>query len=88
MPCSNRPFISSPNLASSARALSRMPMYTSQVTLACLANPELEVVYPEEGVGFGIMAQFIPSQAPFPRRLGEACARLLFSAAAEPAHGS
>ena len=39
-------------------------MYTSQVTLACLANPELEVVYPEEGVGFGIMAQFIPSQAP------------------------
>ena len=34
-------------------------MYTSQVTLACLANPELEVVYPEEGVGFGIMAQFL-----------------------------
>ena len=39
-------------------------MYTSQVTMACLANPELEVVYPEEGVGFGIMAMFVPSAAP------------------------
>ena len=39
-------------------------MYTSQVTTACLANPDLQVVYPTEGVGFGIMAQFIPSNAP------------------------
>ena len=39
-------------------------MYTSQVTMACLANPELKVVYPEEGIGFGIMAQFIPVNAP------------------------
>ncbi len=39
-------------------------MYTSQVTLACRADPTLKVVYPTEGVGFGIMAQFIPSQAP------------------------
>lgn len=39
-------------------------MYTSQVTMACLANPELKVVYPTEGVGFGIMAQFIPVNAP------------------------
>lgn len=39
-------------------------MYTSQVTTACLANPNLQVVYPTEGVGFGIMAQFIPSNAP------------------------
>ena len=39
-------------------------MYTSQVTMACLANPDLKVVYPSEGVGFGIMAQFIPSNAP------------------------
>ena len=39
-------------------------MYTSQVTMACMANPELKVVYPSEGVGFGIMAQFIPSNAP------------------------
>lgn len=39
-------------------------MYTSQVTLAMLANPELKVVYPTEGLGFGIMAQFIPVNAP------------------------
>ncbi|MGL5435434.1 MAG: polyamine ABC transporter substrate-binding protein [Lachnospiraceae bacterium] len=39
-------------------------MYTSQVTMACLADPELKVVYPEEGIGFGIMAQFIPVNAP------------------------
>lgn len=39
-------------------------MYTSQVTMACLANPDLKVVYPEEGIGFGIMAQFIPINAP------------------------
>ncbi len=39
-------------------------MYTSQVTQACLANPELKVVYPAEGIGFGIMAQFIPVNAP------------------------
>ena len=41
-------------------------MYTSQVTLACMANPDLKVVYPTEGLGFGIMAQFIPSAAPHP----------------------
>lgn len=39
-------------------------MYTSQVTQACLANDALRVVYPSEGVGFGVMAQFIPSKAP------------------------
>ncbi len=39
-------------------------LYTSQVTQACIANPDLKVVYPEEGVGFGIMSQFIPSNAP------------------------
>ncbi len=39
-------------------------MYTSQVTMACLANPDLKVVYPSEGIGFGIMAQFIPVNAP------------------------
>ncbi len=39
-------------------------MYTSQVTLAKMTNPELEVVFPKEGIGFGIMAMFIPSQAP------------------------
>ena len=41
-------------------------MYTSQVTMALLANPELKVVYPKEGVGFGVMANFIPANAPNP----------------------
>lgn len=39
-------------------------MYTSQVTLAKLSNPELEIVFPSEGDGFGIMANFIPANAP------------------------
>lgn len=39
-------------------------MYTSQVYLALMARPDLEVVYPKEGLGFGIMAGFIPSKAP------------------------
>jgi len=44
--------------------ISAAVMYTSQVTTAKLANPDLEVVYPSEGIGFGIMAGFIPSDAP------------------------
>lgn len=39
-------------------------LYSSQVVAAYMANPELEIVYPKEGLGFGIMASFIPSQAP------------------------
>jgi spermidine/putrescine-binding protein len=39
-------------------------MYTSQVTMAKMAKPELKVVFPPEGIGFGIMAAFIPSKAP------------------------
>ncbi|MFI3205719.1 MAG: spermidine/putrescine ABC transporter substrate-binding protein [Clostridia bacterium] len=39
-------------------------MYSSQTTMAMLTNPELEVVFPEEGVGFGVMAEFIPANAP------------------------
>lgn len=39
-------------------------MYTSQVTMAMLSNPELKVVYPTEGIGFGVMGTFIPSNAP------------------------
>ena len=39
-------------------------MYTSMVTMAKMANPDLEVVFPEEGIGFGVMAQFIPVNAP------------------------
>ncbi|MDO5337680.1 MAG: spermidine/putrescine ABC transporter substrate-binding protein [Eubacteriales bacterium] len=39
-------------------------LYTSQVTAALEENPDLEVVYPEEGLGFGIMNLFVPSKAP------------------------
>ena len=39
-------------------------MYTSEVTTAKMENPGLEVVFPKEGIGFGIMAFFIPSGAP------------------------
>lgn len=39
-------------------------LYTSQVTQALAENPDLEVVYPEEGLGFGIMNMFIPEKAP------------------------
>ncbi len=39
-------------------------MYTSQVTSAMMQNPDLKVVYPKEGIGFGIMGMFIPSAAP------------------------
>lgn len=39
-------------------------LYTSQVTQVLAENPDLKVVYPEEGLGFGIMAGFIPSKAP------------------------
>jgi spermidine/putrescine-binding protein len=39
-------------------------MYTSQVTLAMMSRPDLKVVFPDEGIGFGIMAGFIPSNAP------------------------
>ena len=41
-------------------------LYTSQVTMAKMANPDLKVVFPKEGIGFGIMGQFIPSDAPNP----------------------
>lgn len=38
--------------------------YTSEVTLACMADPSLQVVYSQKGLGFGVMAQFIPVNAP------------------------
>ncbi len=41
-------------------------LYTSQVYAALNAREDLEVVYPQEGLGFGIMAGFIPSDAPNP----------------------
>ena len=39
-------------------------LYTSQVTEALKQNPDLKVVYPEEGLGFGILGMFVPSEAP------------------------
>lgn len=39
-------------------------LYTSQVMAALAENPDLQVVYPEEGLGFGIMGMFIGSDAP------------------------
>ena len=39
-------------------------LYTSQVTQVLAENPDLKVVYPEEGLGFGIMAGFVTSKAP------------------------
>ncbi len=39
-------------------------MYMSQATLAMMNNPELKVVFPEEKLGFGIMASFVPVNAP------------------------
>jgi spermidine/putrescine-binding protein len=34
--------------------------------MAKMENPDLRVVFPREGIGFGIMAGFIPSRAPNP----------------------
>lgn len=39
-------------------------LYTSQVYAALQENPDLKVVVPEEGLGFGVIAGFIPSKAP------------------------
>ena len=41
-------------------------MYTSQVTRAMMTDPGLKMVFPQEGIGFGIMAGFIPSGASNP----------------------
>jgi spermidine/putrescine-binding protein len=39
-------------------------MYTDQVFKALMENPNLKMVYPKEGIGFGIMPAFIPVNAP------------------------
>ena len=39
-------------------------LYTSQVSLAMTSRPDLKIVYPKEGLGFGIIAGFVPSEAP------------------------
>lgn len=41
-------------------------LYTSQVYLAMNARDDLQIVYPREGLGYGVMACFIPSKAPNP----------------------
>jgi spermidine/putrescine-binding protein len=46
--------------------ISAAVMYTSQVTMAKMARPDLRIVFPNEGIGFGIMAGFIPVKAPNP----------------------
>jgi spermidine/putrescine-binding protein len=46
--------------------ISTAVMYTSQVTMAKMENPDLKIVFPKEGIGFGIMAGFIPVNAPNP----------------------
>ena len=40
--------------------------FTPFVALALDANPDLKLVYPEEGIGFGIDGLFIPKNAPHP----------------------
>jgi spermidine/putrescine-binding protein len=42
-------------------------MYTDQVFKALIQNPSLKMVYPKEGIGFGIMPAFIPVNAPNPQ---------------------
>ncbi|MDR0553766.1 MAG: spermidine/putrescine ABC transporter substrate-binding protein [Treponema sp.] len=44
-------------------AISVAVTYTDQVFRARQQNPNLKVVFPNEGIGFGIMAAFIPSRA-------------------------
>jgi spermidine/putrescine-binding protein len=39
-------------------------MYTDQVTRAMMANPDLRMVFPREGIGYGLMGAFIPVKAP------------------------
>ncbi|MDR1972406.1 MAG: spermidine/putrescine ABC transporter substrate-binding protein [Treponema sp.] len=39
-------------------------MYTDQATRALMANAELARVFPEEGIGYGLMGAFIPVRAP------------------------
>lgn len=39
-------------------------LFTAQVVMALQGNPNLKVVYPEEGMGFGIDNMFVPLNAP------------------------
>jgi spermidine/putrescine-binding protein len=44
--------------------ISAAVMYTNQVTRAMMARPDLRMVFPEEGIGYGLMGAFIPVKAP------------------------
>jgi len=44
--------------------ISAAVMYTSQVTDTMLQAPNMRMVFPVEGIGFGIMAAFVPLDAP------------------------
>jgi spermidine/putrescine-binding protein len=39
-------------------------MYTDQVTRAMISKPDLQMVFPSEGIGYGLMGAFIPVRAP------------------------
>lgn len=41
-------------------------MFTPAVAWARMEKPELEFIYPEEGIGFGIDSLFVPKNAPHP----------------------
>jgi spermidine/putrescine-binding protein len=47
--------------------ISAAVMYTDQVTRAMMAEPNLKRVFPEEGIGYGLMGAFIPVKAPNPQ---------------------
>ena len=47
-----------------SREINAAVMYTSQVTAALKNNSDLKVVFPKEGIGFGVMASFVTSKAP------------------------
>ncbi|MDR0670652.1 MAG: spermidine/putrescine ABC transporter substrate-binding protein [Treponema sp.] len=39
-------------------------MYTDQATRAMMARPDFKMVFPKEGIGYGLMGAFIPVNAP------------------------
>jgi spermidine/putrescine transport system substrate-binding protein len=40
--------------------------YTNQALMAVTAKPDLKMVFPKEGIGFGVFSSFIPINAPNP----------------------
>ncbi|MDR2746021.1 MAG: spermidine/putrescine ABC transporter substrate-binding protein [Treponema sp.] len=58
-------------------------MYTDQVFKSLIQNPRLKMVYPKEGIGFGIMPAFIPVNAPNPQ-----AAHWFLNAIMEPRRGA